>query len=470
MKKILIAIGIIFGTHAAPSLGSNEITYYQDIRPVIKDHCLGCHSDKGVSFSFEDPENTYLFKDAIVSAVEVRRMPPWLAEPGHQSYVDDESLSENTLKLFAEWKATGFKKGTPTSPENQDSNRQQVSQFKAHLSLNVLPEGEYLPNQKRKDDYRCFVVDWPTEKETYVTGFKTIPGNLKVAHHLVAFVVEPETAHMYKALEQQEQGPGYQCFGGAIPDRLNDKVEKEKFEKQYPNGLEKLQNSNFWLAHWAPGMDGYSFPKDSGILVRPGSLIILQMHYYSAFAPGETDSNTTIEFQNSEYVDKPSIHYPLTKNRWLYAEHNQSMVIKPGEKAAYETNISFKRIAKRLSQFMRTPIESIDALELHSANIHMHAFGASGKAYLNDSKGNKETLLSIPRWDLDWQRDFTFTKPKQIVKEQFESTQLEVECHFVNPTNKVVYGGYGSDDEMCFNFSYISMIRKAEQKDFQTSP
>ncbi|MCW8999495.1 MAG: hypothetical protein OQK04_12375, partial [Kangiellaceae bacterium] len=392
-NKILTSFSLLAAINVFTALASNEVTYYKDIRPVIEDRCLGCHSDKGVSFSFEDPENTYLFKDAIVSAVGLRRMPPWLAEPGHQSYVEDESLSESTLKKFLDWKANGFKKGTPIIAAGTDSKIKQESNFKAHLSLNVLPNGEYLPNQKSKDDYRCFVVDWPTTKDTYVTGFKTIPGNLKVAHHLVAFVIEPETAHMFKDLEKQEQGHGYQCFGGAIPDRLNEEAEKEAFEKKYPNGLRKLQDSNFWLAHWAPGMDGYSFPENSGILVRPGSLIILQMHYYSAFAPGETDSNTKIEFQIADHVGKPSIHYPLTKNKWLYAEHNNSMVIEPGEKAAYETNISFQRIAKRMSQFMRAPIESIDALELHSANIHMHAFGASGKAYLTDTNGNKETLL-----------------------------------------------------------------------------
>jgi hypothetical protein len=36
-----------------------------------------------------------------------------------------------------------------------------------------------------------------------------------------------------------------------------------------------------------------------------------------------------------------------------------------------------------------------------------------------------------------------------------------VECTYENPTDEPIYGGYGSYDEMCFNFSYIA-VRSGE--------
>jgi hypothetical protein len=42
----------------------------------------------------------------------------------------------------------------------------------------------------------------------------------------------------------------------------------------------------------------------------------------------------------------------------------------------------------------------------------MHAFGQSGVITLTDRNGRKETLLSVPRWDLRWQRDFTLVEPR----------------------------------------------------------
>ena len=92
----------------------------------------------------------------------------------------------------------------------------------------------------------------------------------------------------------------------------------------------------------------------------------------------------------------------------------------------------------------------------------MHAFGAAGEASLLHASGEKETLLNIPRWDLDWQRDFLFEQGKIIPREDFKRARLIVECTFDNYTDETVFGGYGSDDEMCFNFSYVSVIRKNE--------
>ena len=62
----------------------------------------------------------------------------------------------------------------------------------------------------------------------------------------------------------------------------------------------------------------------------------------------------------------------------------------------------------------QVPQDRIQGLEIHSANLHMHSFGHSGEITLTHDTGRVETLLSVPRWDLAWQRDFTFTAPKTI--------------------------------------------------------
>jgi hypothetical protein len=106
------------------------------------------------------------------------------------------------------------------------------------------------------------------------------------------------------------------------------------------------------------------------------------------------------------------------------------------------------------------PRDRIDGLELHSANLHMHAIGKSGEVTLERSTGETETLLAIPRWDLGWQRDFTFVQPKVFTREQIAGTKLRVRCTYFNPKDTPVFGGLGSDDEMCFNFSYIAVREK----------
>jgi hypothetical protein len=457
-KLIIISLlSLSVGFYAAKT-SADSVNYYKDIRPIIEQRCLSCHTESGVSFSFEDPELTYMFKDAIVPAVVESRMPPWLAESGHQSYVGDESLTDKQKRLFASWKAAGFSKGKPSEfkPLPKIDN-QHV--FRSDYATNFLPNRSFLPNQKTKDDYRCFVVEWPYKTKKFVTGFKASPGNLKVAHHIVVHHSTAKSAELFRAIKSTDGREGYQCFGSAFPDQLADKESRAKFEETFKDGAKRMNNEQFWLAHWAPGMDGYSFPENTGIPIEPGSVVIVQMHYYSGFAPGEKDANSEIAFQIADSVEKPSLNFPLTEGQWLMSRRNKSMTIARGEQASYRTSVNFKRIAKYASRALNTPYESIEKLELHTANLHMHAFGSSAKATLQESSGRIQTLLNIPRWDLDWQRDFTFTHPKIVTPKNFEKTLLAVECTFKNHTNEVVLGGFSSDEEMCFNFSYLSISK-----------
>src|SRR5690606_16828579 len=141
-----------------------------------------------------------------------------------------------------------------------------------------------------------------------------------------------------------------------------------------------------------------------------------------------------------------------------------SMVVPPRGKARYEVAAGFDGVAEYVARYAQVAPESIRALEVHSANLHMHRFGAAGVVSLIDPNGRKETLLSIPRWDLNWQRDFTFPAPKIVPRRQFPATRLTVECAYENHTGTRVVGGFGSDDEMCFNFSYVAVVQDAGEE------
>ncbi|MFW6200967.1 MAG: hypothetical protein ACOC8B_00175 [Gemmatimonadota bacterium] len=434
--------------------------YYSDIRPVLVENCMRCHSDQGIGWSMEDPEQTYMLRHAIAAAVLERRMPPWLAEPGHQRYVDDLSLATYVIDLVREWRDDDFPKGEPRpdpAPASAAGGHGAGSGFRPDVSVDVLPGGSYMPNQSRSDDYRCFVVDWPGDESTYVTGFRAVPGNTRVAHHLVVHAVSPEMKDRFRELEAEEEGAGYQCFGGAVPDRLGRRAEREAYESRYPEGIRQLSLGSFWLAHWAPGMDGHHFPEGTGIRVDPGSALVVQMHYYGGAAPGESDAGTRMEFTVAAEVERPAFHYPQTRNAWLAGERNGSMVIEPGRTATYETSIGLGDMLAYVTRVTQVEQERIQALEVHSANLHMHAIGHSGEIALTDRNGRRETLLSVPRWDLRWQRDFTLAEPKVFSRQEFDGTRLTVRCTFRNPHDAPVYGGYGSDEEMCFNFSYIAV-------------
>jgi hypothetical protein len=166
----------------------------------------------------------------------------------------------------------------------------------------------------------------------------------------------------------------------------------------------------------------------------------------------------------ADEVERPAFHLSQTRGDWLGAERNQTMVIPPESRRTFEMEDELGRLLGYIAHITQVPEERIQALEVHSANLHMHSFGHSGEITLTHDTGQVETLLSVPRWDLAWQRDFTFREPKVLARDALDDTRLGVRCTYDNPTDETVYGGYGSMEEMCFNFSYIA-VREAPATD-----
>jgi hypothetical protein len=455
LTAALLTAALLGGALLAP-VAVQAQDYYTDVRPVLVENCMGCHSEDGIAWSMEDPEETFGERRRIAGAVAIRKMPPWLAEPGHQQYVGDMSLDQDVVGMVGAWRDAGYPKGEPR-PDPRIEPVNTPTTFRADLSTGVMGDASYLPNQSMDDDYRCFVTEWTGEEPGYVTGFRAVPGNENVAHHVVVYAVDPDMVDRFRELDDAEEGLGYQCFGGALPDRLGRRADREAYEARYPDGVREMSRAAWWLAHWAPGMDGQTFPEGTGIKMEPGAGLVVQMHYYTVQAPGESDRNTHVDFQFATEVEKPAFHFAQTYSPWLGGEHNQSMVIPPGEMATYEISDELSSLVGYASAVTGVDDERIHGFEIHSANLHMHAFGHSGVVSLTDADGRYQTLLAVPRWDLHWQRDFTFVEPKVFTREEMEGAELRVQCTYENPTDEVVYGGYGSYDEMCFNFSYIAV-------------
>ncbi len=83
-------------------------TFSRDIAPIIYTNCVPCHhaSDRGEhsrAFALSSYEQVKEHRDAIVSATESRRMPPWLPEAGYGDFADDRRLSEAQIQLIKTW-------------------------------------------------------------------------------------------------------------------------------------------------------------------------------------------------------------------------------------------------------------------------------------------------------------------------------------------------------------------------------
>lgn len=137
---------VLLSLAATPAVAQN---YYTDIRPVLVERCVQCHARDGIAWSMEDPDDAFRRRRAIAEMVTDRKMPPWLAEAGHQEYVGDLSLSAETVELIRRWREAGYPEGEPRPDPTPPVHR---AEFRPDASVEVLPGGTYLPDQEAPDD------------------------------------------------------------------------------------------------------------------------------------------------------------------------------------------------------------------------------------------------------------------------------------------------------------------------------
>jgi len=433
---------------------TDQVTYHSRIKAIVDSKCVTCHNTDGIGrFDLGSFDSVVIRKESIRNSVEKKTMPPWLANEGHQDYKDNLSLTEDQRKTLLEWLDGDMLRGKPlelTSSGGQSENPTRIDDTKLTSSVMVVAkDAEFLPNQSLKDEYRCFVQPFPSKKDVFVTAFRAFPGNPKIVHHLVSYIVTEELGRKLEEASGANGRDGYTCFGGPLPSN------KDEILTTDPDERRRNRGQSYWFAHWAPGMFGSQFPKDTGIVVKANSKIVTQIHYFTALNKGERDSGSLIKFNMADKVNKPAMMTLISKD---LPKGEGRMVFPVGEKKTYSGTRSLKKYFDKIKKVANAGDEYKN-LEIHSANLHMHAIGSEATALLEFEDGSTEILLEISNWNLHWQRDFHLKESIVFSGNNIEKTKLNLSCTFDNYRDFEVVGGLGSDDEMCLNFSYMSISK-----------
>lgn len=417
---------------------SNQVTWEKDISPLMEARCTSCHVEGGIApFELTSFETAKDLKDAIALAVKNRTMPPYLAAPGCTEYADDQNLTAEEIEKVQAWAAAGAPRGTPGSGPSTTKAPLERATSLPTIDLTLGMPGSWTPMQE-PDDYHCFVIDWPRQADTYVTGFNVKPGNARVVHHAIAFLIPPERVAETLALDAAEPGPGYTCYGG-------------------PGGR---STSVAWIGSWAPGVTPTMYPADTGLLVRPGSKIVLQMHYNTAAAPNAVDRAdlTTLELALSDAVKKKAFIMPWASPDWV----NRNRMPIPAGQAEVRHSFQFDPTG-----FLRTlsggSLQN-GAAKIHAAGFHQHMLGTGGQLEIVRADGSTSCLLNLPRWDFNWQRSYRLATPDTL--RVGDSLRLSCRWNNTEAFQPVVNGrrqapkdsnwGEGTGDEMCLGILYVS--------------
>jgi len=410
---------------------SNGVTYHRDVRPIVEQHCAGCHDQGGIApfslLSYTDVQSRAQLISAVVSA---RIMPPWAPDDACNSYRGDRSLSTADIQTITNWVNQGAPAGDPATYKER-APLPGVGLSRVDLMLE-MPQ-PFTPTLS-PDQYRCFLIDWPVQHATHVTGFGVSPGAPSIVHHAIAFIASPSQVPTYEQLDAADPGPGYTCFGG-------------------PGG----GANPGWMGAWVPGALGSDMPAGSGIAIQPGSKIVLQVHYNTLNNPAVSDQSQ-LAIKIDDTVDKEGVILPFTNPQWIRG----NMLIPAN---APDTKYQFVfDPTPYFSLLTHGVLQSNVAYTIYDAALHMHTRGAHGVVSVQRADGSEACLLRIPKWDFRWQGAFGLANPLQVQP----GDQLSLECHWDNSAanQPVVNGqqvspidlkwGEGTENEMCLGVLYAT--------------
>jgi hypothetical protein len=387
-------------TDAAPIVA----TYHEHVRPILAEHCLGCHVAGGIApFALDSYEAARTLRDPIAAATAERRMPPYPANASGScnTFVDARWLEESEIAILDAWAEAGGPEGDPTIPAPAI---EPPPTLRAGEATHVVDLGiDYVP-QESPDDVRCFVVDAGIDAAAgYLTAYQVHPGEPRVVHHVIVFEPESEQAVVdARARDVADDGDGWECDGGSgVPS--------------HP------------VVIWAPGGGAMRFPAGTGVRMaaRP---VILQIHYNTATA-GALPDHTRVEL-----VLVPS-------------GVQEARILPLSDPAA-----------------LRLPPRSPDATATASASSpadgrvwgvfpHMHTMARLMRASVARASGGEQCLIDVDRWDFMWQTGYFYEQPIDVLRGE----TLTVTCTYdTRAATDVVTWGEGTGDEMCLLYFYVT--------------
>jgi peroxiredoxin len=194
-----------------------------------------------------------------------------------------------------------------------------------------------------------------------------------------------------------------------------------------------------FLQGWAPGYQPERFPEGTGRLLSAGSTLDVEMHYTTMGSP-QTDQ-TEIGFY--KLAAKPEVVLET------HAAVNQEFSIPPDDSDAQTFAVCAVKSDSRL--IAMAP--------------HMHLRGSWMRYEALYPNGKRETLLSVPHYDFNWQTGYRLVQPKLLPKGTWILCTGGFDNSPQNPNNpapaKRVVWGDQSFEEMFIGFLDITAVPEA---------
>jgi len=204
-------------------------------------------------------------------------------------------------------------------------------------------------------------------------------------------------------------------------------------------------NESKWgssVGGYAVGAESQIQPKDTGVYLPPGGAVGFQVHY-TPFGQAVTEhSQIALYF----YKDTPKL-----------VMHN-SVIANPNIVIPANTE------STQLQAYITFPKDAL----LYGAFPHAHYRGSSSQLWLQTPEGKRTLLLSLPHYDFNWQREYSFVEPVKVAAGSKLIAIYTYDNSVRNPANpdhnRVVPWGDQSFDEMLYTALFYRWVGETSDK------
>ena len=394
---------------AAPAPSSP--TFTKDIAPIFYANCTSCHRPTDIA-----PMSLLTYKDArpwaksIASKVADGTMPPWHADPRYGKFVGARGLTDAQKSTIARWVAAGAPEGKaedlPPAPVYTDEWN--IGTPDAVLSMDEdypIPATGEIP-------YQYLVVPANFAEDRFITDWEIRPGDRRAVHHLLLYLKAPKEVAEAQMKRQQQMmlsrmfggsnaAPGANAAPRPVPpfefaccveipagEEGGRPLPPDQRKDPGPNYRPRPVGMTQGMGGFSPGGSIRHFPEGMGMRIPAGYSLVFQMHY-TTYGKATTDrSKIGLKFAKTQ---------PKTILNTM-ALINASLSIPPGD-ANYtiDNSMTFNR----------------DTM-IYSLVPHTHVRGTGWHYEVTYPDGRKEVVLSVPKYDFNWQHEYVFTQPLKL--------------------------------------------------------
>jgi hypothetical protein len=384
---------------------SKEMTYCRDIAPIFYKNCVGCHRPGEIApMSLISYKEVRPWAKSIREKVTTREMPPWHLDSHYGKWENDRRLSQKELDAIVLWIDGGAKEGDPKDLPPPPKLASGWQIGEPDLVLQMPTE--FTVPAEGSVPYQYFSVPTNFKEDRYIQALEARAGNLSVVHHIVMYVRDPR-------------------------DQARQRGQAQKFN--IGDGI---------LGALSPGQTPFVAKPGEAKLIKAGSQLIFQMHYTPNGKEAKDRSMVGLIFAKA----------PVNKIVTTKAAFDIKFRIPPGV-PNYE-------------------VKSVYEFEQDSHIIsfmpHMHLRGKDITYRAVYPDGRSEILLSVPRYNFNWQVYYYPVTPLAAPK----GTRIEAVAHYDNsaknprnpdPTKEVRFGEQTWDEMMNGFFDFTVDGQNAAQ-------